>query len=150
VYGVGLRNIPDDVLEAAELDGASPWQRLRYVVLPMMKPLILFTVIIATIIFFNVFAPVYVLTASAQGAPAYDFKVVVGEIYQNAFVFYRMGYAGAQSVVLLLFVLSLVFLQFFVFRDKLTGRGRPMFEALHRHRPMWCTACWYSGGDPFF
>lgn len=118
VYGVGLRNIPDDVLEAAELDGATPWQRLRFVVLPMMKPLILFTVIIATIIFFNVFAPVYVLTASAQGAPAYDFKVVVGEIYQNAFVFYRMGYAGAQSVVLLLFVLSLVFLQFFVFRDK--------------------------------
>src|SRR5205085_4679825 len=65
-------------------------------------------IFIATIIFFNVFAPVYVLTASAQGAPAYDFKVVIGEVYQNAFVFYRMGYAGAQSVVLLLFVLTLV------------------------------------------
>ena len=84
----------------------------------MMKPIILFTVIIATIIFFNVFAPVYVLTASAQGAPAYDFKVVIGEIYQNAFVFYRMGYAGAQSVVLLLFVLTLVFIQFTLFREK--------------------------------
>jgi multiple sugar transport system permease protein len=118
VYGVGLRNIPDEVLEAAELDGATPWQRLVHVVVPLMKPLILFTVIIATIIFFNVFAPVYVLTASAQGAPAYDFKVLVAEIYQNAFVFYRMGYAGAQSVVLLVFVLSLVFLQFFLFRDK--------------------------------
>ena len=74
--------------------------------------------IIATIIFFNVFAPVYVLTASAQGAPAYDFKVVIGEIYQNAFVFYRMGYAGAQSVVLLAFVLCLVLVQFTLFRDK--------------------------------
>ncbi len=118
IYGVGLRNIPDELLEAAELDGASVWQRLRYIVLPQMKPLILFTVIIATIIFFNVFAPVYVLTASAQGAPAYDFKVLVGEIYQNAFVYYRMGYAGAQSVVLLLFVLALVSVQFFLFRDK--------------------------------
>ena len=118
VYGVGLRNIPDDVLEAAELDGATPWQRLRYVILPLMRPLILFTVIIATIIFFNVYAPVYVLTASAQGAPAYDLKIVIGEIYQNAFVFYRMGYAGAQSVVLLLFVLALVGLQFLVLRQK--------------------------------
>lgn len=118
VFGVGLRNIPDEVLEAAELDGASAWQKLIFVVVPLMKPLIMFTVIIATIIFFNVFAPVYVLTASAQGAPAYDLKVVISEIYQNAFVFYQMGYAGAQSVVLLLFVLTLVFLQFVLLRQK--------------------------------
>ncbi len=118
VYGVGLRNIPDELLEAAELDGATAWQRLIYIVLPLMKPLILFTTIIATIIFFNVFAPVYVLTASAQGAPAYELKVLIGEIYQNAFVFYRMGYAGAMSVLLLCFVLSLVTFQFLVFREK--------------------------------
>jgi multiple sugar transport system permease protein len=118
VFGVGLRNIPDEVLEAAELDGATPWQRLRYVIVPLMRPLILFTVIIATIIFFNVYAPVYVLTASAQGAPAYDLKVVIGEIYQNAFVFYRMGYAGAQSVVVLVIVLALVGLQFFALRQR--------------------------------
>lgn len=118
VYGVGLRNIPDEILEAAELDGASPWQRLRYIILPLMKPLILFTVIICTIIYFNIFTPVYVLTASAQGAPAYDLKVVIGEVYQNAFVFYRMGYAGAQSVVLLLFVMSLIGLQFYLLRDR--------------------------------
>jgi len=118
VYGVGLRNIPDEVLEAAELDGASPWQRLRYVIIPLMRPLILFTVIIATIMFFNVYAPVYVLTASAQGAPAYDLKIVIGEIYQNAFVFYRMGYAGAQSVVVLAIVLALVGLQFLALRQR--------------------------------
>jgi multiple sugar transport system permease protein len=118
VYGVGLRNIPDEVLEAAELDGATPWQRLRYVIIPLMRPLILFTIIIATIIFFNVYAPVYVLTASAQGAPAYDLKIVIGEIYQNAFVFYRMGYAGAQSVVVLAIVLTLVGLQFLALRQK--------------------------------
>lgn len=118
VFGVGLRNVPNEVLEAADLDGATPWQKLRYIVVPMMKPIILFTVIIATIIFFNVFAPVYVLTASAQGAPAYDLKVVISEIYQNAFVFYRIGYAGAQSVVMLFFVLSLVGIQFFLLRQK--------------------------------
>ena len=118
VYGVGLRNIPDEILEAAELDGATPWQRLRYIILPLMRPLILFTVIICTIIYFNIFAPVYVLTASAQGAPAYDLKVVITEIYQNAFVFYRMGYAGAQSVIMLLFVMSLVGLQYFLLRER--------------------------------
>ncbi|MBI4014034.1 MAG: sugar ABC transporter permease [Candidatus Rokubacteria bacterium] len=118
VYGVGLRNIPAEVLEAADLDGTSAWQRLIYIILPLMKPLILFTVIICTIIYFNIFTPVYVLTASAQGAPAYDLKVVVAEIYQNAFVFYRMGYAGAQSVVLLVFVMFLIGLQFYVLREK--------------------------------
>lgn len=118
VYGVGLRNIPDEILEAAELDGATPGQRLRYIVLPLMRPLILFTVIICTIIYFNIFAPVYVLTASAQGAPAYDLKVVITEVYQNAFVFYRMGYAGAQSVIMLLFVMSLVGLQYFLLRER--------------------------------
>jgi multiple sugar transport system permease protein len=118
IYGVGLKNISVELLEAAELDGASAWQRLVYIIIPLMKPLILFTVIIATIIFFNVFAPVYVLTASSQGAPAYDFKVVVGEVYQNGFVFYRMGYAAAMSVMLLLFVLSLVAAQFLVLSDR--------------------------------
>ena len=129
--GVGLRNIPDELLEASELDGATPWQRLIYIVIPMMKPIILFTVIIATIIFFNVFAPVYVLTASAQGAPAYDFKVVIGEIYQNAFVFYRMGYAGAQSVVLLLFVLTLVIDPVHALSRQ--GRGADVQGAPDRH-----------------
>jgi multiple sugar transport system permease protein len=118
IYGVGLRAIPEELLEAAELDGATAWQRLTHIILPLMRPIILFSVIICTIICFNVFAPVYVLTASAQGAPAYDFKVVVGEIYQNGFVFYHMGYAGAECVVLLLFVLSLIIVQFLAFRER--------------------------------
>ena len=118
IYGVGLRNIPMELLEAAEIDGAGPGQRLMYIVLPLLKPIILFTIVMCTIIYFNVFAPVYVLTASAQGAPAYDVKVVVSEIYRNAFLFYRMGYAGAQSVVLLGFVMILIGLQFLVFREK--------------------------------
>ena len=118
IYGVGLRSIPEELLEAADLDGASPWQKLVHIVLPLLRPIILFTVVTCTIICFNVFAPVYVLTASSQGAPAYDFKVVVGEIYQNGFVFYHMGYAGAQCVVVLLFVMSLLVVQFLAFREK--------------------------------
>jgi len=118
IYGVGLRGIPEELLEAADLDGASAWQKLIHIVLPLLRPIILFTVVTCTIICFNVFAPVYVLTASSQGAPAYDFKVVVGEIYQNAFVFYHMGYAGAQCVVVLLFVMSLLAVQFLAFREK--------------------------------
>jgi len=118
IYGVGLRGIPEELLEAASLDGATARQKLVYIVLPLLRPIILFTVVTCTIICFNVFAPVYVLTASSQGAPAYDFKVVVGEIYQNGFVFYHMGYAGAQCVVVLLFVMSLLIVQFLAFREK--------------------------------
>ncbi len=118
VYGVGLKNIPDMFMEAAEIDGATPWQRLTNIVLPLLRPIIIFSVVMSTIIFFNVFAPVYVLTASAQGAPAYDLKVMVTEIYRYAFKFYKMGYAGAFSMVLLIFVLIMVFLQFALFREK--------------------------------
>lgn len=118
VFSVGLKNIPTTYLEAAEIDGATPFNRLRYIVLPLMKPILLFAIVMSTIQFFNVFSPVYVLTASAQGAPAYDLKVVVTEIYRNAFQYYRMGYAGAQSVVLLIMVMTLIILQFVLFREK--------------------------------
>lgn len=118
VFSVGLKNIPTTYLEAAEIDGATPFNRLKYIVLPLMKPILLFAIVMSTIQFFNVFSPVYVLTASAQGAPAYDLKVVVTEIYRNAFQYYRMGYAGAQSVVLLIMVMTLIILQFVLFREK--------------------------------
>lgn len=117
VFSVGLKNIPSTYLEAAEIDGATPWNRLWYIVFPLLRPIILFAVVMSTITFFNVFSPVYVLTASAQGAPAYDLKVVVGEIYRNAFQYYRMGYAGAQSVVLLMLVMTLIIIQFLMFRE---------------------------------
>lgn len=118
VFSVGLKNIPSTYLEAAEIDGATPLNRLRYIIFPLLKPIILFAVVMSTIQFFNVFAPVYVLTASAQGAPAYDLKVVVTEIYRNGFQYYKMGYAGAQSVVLLVFVMTMITLQFFLFREE--------------------------------
>lgn len=118
IYGVGLKNIPETFLEAAEIDGASFSQRLVYIILPLLKPVILFTVVMSTIMFFNIFALVYVLTSSAQGAPAYDLKVAVLEIYRSAFVYYRMGYAGAQSVTLLVFVMFMIFMHFYVFKER--------------------------------
>lgn len=118
IYSVGLKNIPQMHIEAAEIDGANPWQRIRYIILPILRPIILFTVVMSSILFFNVFSPVYVLTASAQGAPAYDLKVVVSEVYRNAFQFYRMGYAGALSVVLLVFVMIVILVQFTLLKEK--------------------------------
>lgn len=117
VFSVGLKNIPTTYLEAAEIDGATPWNRLWHIIFPLLRPILLFSMVMSTITFFNVFSPVYVMTASAQGAPAYDLKVVVSEIYRNAFQYYRMGYAGAQSVVLLVLVMTLIIVQFLVFRE---------------------------------
>jgi multiple sugar transport system permease protein len=118
IYTVGLKNISKEMIEAAEMDGANSIRKITHIILPTLKPIILFTIVMSTIIFMNVFSPVYVLTGDAQGAPATDFKVIVSEIYQNGFAYYQMGYAASEAVVLLLFVIGLILVQFAVFRDK--------------------------------
>lgn len=118
IYSVGLKNIPREILESSEIDGANSMKRIIHIILPTLKPIILFTVVMSTITYMNVFSPVYVLTGDAQGAPAWDFKVIVSEIYRNGFSYYQMGYAATQAVVLLIFVTALIIIQFAVFQNK--------------------------------
>ncbi|MEI6875077.1 MAG: sugar ABC transporter permease [Spirochaetota bacterium] len=112
IFSVGLRNIPDIFYEAARIDGAGNWKQFRYITLPLLKPIFLFAAIMAFIQYFNVFTVAYVVSSDSQGSPSYECKVLVWEIYRNGFNYYKMGYASAEAMVLLLLVFIVVLLQF--------------------------------------
>ncbi|MGG5260340.1 carbohydrate ABC transporter permease [Phycicoccus avicenniae] len=104
IYLAGLQGIGPEVREAALLDGANAWQRLRHVIVPMLGPSSFFLVVLNVIYSFQVFDVVFVLTG---GGPRNATSVLVTYAYDNGFVVRDQGYASAIGVVLLL--VSLVF-----------------------------------------
>lgn len=117
IFLVGIRAIPADYYEAASIDGASFWQRFRHITMPLLRPITLFVLVISTINAFNVFTPVYVMTTGSQGAPGSSVRVLVMDMYENAFSFFRLGYASAEAVVLFLIILVLTVVQFRIVRQ---------------------------------
>jgi len=113
---VGLKSIPAVYYEAASIDGAAGWAMFRRITLPLLKPILLFVVVISTINAYNVFTQVYVMTQGSQAAPGAPLRVLVFDIYQNGFQFFKMGYASAEAVVLTLIVLALTLIQLRVIR----------------------------------
>ena len=116
IFLVGLKNVPADVKEAAAIDGASEWVKVWRVELPLLKPIILFGAVMATIWAWSAFTEVYIMTQGTDISTGTEIAVLVFRIYQEGFRFYNMGYASAISFVL--FILSLVFvlIQFQLFR----------------------------------
>ena len=111
----GLLAIPAEVHEAAALDGATPWQRLVYVTLPMMRRPLAFVLVADTAINFLLFAPVYVIT---QGGPAGATQLLMYEAYQSAFAYLNPGRSLAISVVILAIVLLIATLELRLFRAR--------------------------------
>ena len=107
IYLAGLRNIPSDVLEAADIDGARPLSRFVRVTLPMLSPVILFNGIMAIIGSFQVFTQAFVMTG---GGPGDDTRFYVLYLYNQAFDWYEMGYGSALAWLLLVVVLLLTVL----------------------------------------
>jgi multiple sugar transport system permease protein len=99
----GLQSIPETLYEAATIDGARPWQRLRRITVPLLTPSLFFVVVISLINGFQVFDQVWVMT---EGGPAGASTVVVEQIVRNTFSYGRAGYASAQSVVLFVIILA--------------------------------------------
>lgn len=97
VYLAALQTLPDDVIEAATIDGANWWQRLWSIILPLLRPITLFLVVTSTISSFQAFEAIFVMT---QGGPNGSTQTIVSEIYSNAFQFSRMGYASAMAMAL--------------------------------------------------
>jgi multiple sugar transport system permease protein len=118
LFLVGLKDIPVDYYEAASIDGATAWQRLWQITVPLMRPMLLFNVVIATIFAYNVFAQVYVMTEGPQGSPANPVRVIVLDMYENGFRYLKMGYASAEAVVLLAIVFALTIFEFRFLRPK--------------------------------
>lgn len=108
LYLAGLQGISDEYYEAASLDGASPWQKLRHITVPLLAPTSFFVLIISLINSFQVFDQVYVMTG---GGPAGATSVLVEQIYKQAFRYGKMGYASAMSWVLFALVFTATYLQ---------------------------------------
>jgi multiple sugar transport system permease protein len=109
VFLGGLGGISRDVLEAADLDGASGWRRFWDVTLPMLSPTLLFATVIAVIDALQVFAEPFVMT---NGGPGDATRTVVMIIYEAAFSFLQIGYGSAIAVLLFLIILLVTAIQF--------------------------------------
>jgi multiple sugar transport system permease protein len=105
----GLQGIPEEMYEAARVDGASAWQRFRHVTMPLLTPATFFVAVLALIGGFQVFDQVWVMT---EGGPAGSTTVVMEQIYSNAFRYGLMGRAAAMSWVLFAIILTATLLQF--------------------------------------
>jgi multiple sugar transport system permease protein len=102
--------IPDDLYEAARVDGAGAWQIARHVILPYLSPLILVVLLLRTMDTYRVFDTIFVLT---RGGPGTSTQTVGIYAYENGFVYLNMGYTMALSVVILIaiVVISLFYLR---------------------------------------
>lgn len=109
IFLAGLQGIPDIYYEAAEIDGAGPWAKLRRITLPLMSPIIFFNFLIGIINSFQVFVVGYLIT---EGGPVNSTLFMVLYIYRSAFRSLNMGYAAAMSWLLFFILMGLSFLVF--------------------------------------
>jgi multiple sugar transport system permease protein len=106
IYLSGLQDVPVNLLEAAELDGASWWQRLLHVTIPMISPITLFNLITGVIGEFQYFAQAYVFRGShGLGFPLNSTLFYSVYLYQNGFLWLKMGYASAMAWILFIIIL---------------------------------------------
>lgn len=108
IYVAGLQQIPKELYEAAEMDGASRWQQFKGVTWPMALPTTAVVVAYTTIQTFRAFDLIFAMTG---GGPLYSSEILVTLIYNTAFVSQKFGYASAQSIVLVVLVLFITWLQ---------------------------------------
>jgi ABC-type sugar transport system permease subunit len=112
VFYAGLKSLPREVLEAADIDGTSPFQRLWMVELPLLRPTILFAIVTSIAYVATNFTTVFVLT---QGGPGITTDILPIYIYQNAFEFSQAGFASAAAIMMFAASLTLVGIQFWLF-----------------------------------
>jgi multiple sugar transport system permease protein len=109
VFIAGMQAIPAVLYEAAAIDGAGRWKAFRYVTLPMLRPTILFMLVITTIGYLQLFEEPFVMT---DGGPLDATLSVTMYMYQQGFEFFHQGYASAIAYVLFVIVAIVAFLQF--------------------------------------
>ena len=121
IYLAKLQDVPVDLYEAADIDGASWWRKTIHITIPMISPVILFNVVMAIIGTFQVFAEPYIMTG---GGPEDKTRFVAMFIYDQAFQYQRVGYASAVAWVLFLVIVGLTLLAFHVSRKRVYYAGR--------------------------
>ncbi len=114
IYLAGLQGINSELYEAASIDGVNTWQKFRYVTLPQLKSTTFFVLVMLTIQCFKVYDIVYMLT---MGGPGTATLVMVYDIYNKAFVSWKLGLASAEAMVLFVMVLIVTLIQFKLEKD---------------------------------
>jgi multiple sugar transport system permease protein len=115
VFLAGLQNIPEQLYEAAKIDGAGRLATFRHITLPLLMPTMLFVVVTQFIAHMQVFAQPYIITG---GGPGNATRSVVMYLYETAWKFFRFGYASAISVVLAVIMIFVTVVLFCVFRGR--------------------------------
>jgi raffinose/stachyose/melibiose transport system permease protein len=108
VFIAGLQQVPQELYDAADVDGASRWQRFRFVTFPMLRPTMVIVVAYTTIQSFKAFDLVF---ASTGGGPNHATEILSTLIYTSAFRSFAFGYAAAQSVLFMVLIAAVTFLQ---------------------------------------
>ncbi|GAB3035561.1 carbohydrate ABC transporter permease [Natronobiforma cellulositropha] len=115
IFLAGLQNIPEELYEAARIDGTSQWQQFRHVTWPNLQNTYFFVIVLAIINSFQVFG---IAQAFAEGGPYYSTTVIVVRIYQEAFQNGNLGYASAMAFILFVFVFAFSYYQY-----RIRGQG---------------------------
>lgn len=116
VFLAGMQSIPRELYQAAAIDGITGLRAFWQITIPLLRPVILFSTVVATIFNLQIFDSPYVLT---QGGPGYSSTTLVMYIYDEAFSYDDMGYAAAISLMLMLLILVLAVIQLTVFRKEI-------------------------------
>ena len=111
IFLAGLQGIPRMYYEAARIDGANPWHLLRHITVPLLNPVIVFSVVISTIASLQLFDQVVNINFLDQGGPLNSTLPIVLYLYQEAFGRFRFGYAAAVAVLLFILILVVTIVQ---------------------------------------
>ena len=111
IFLAGLKQIPRTYYEAAEVDGASRWHTFRFITFPLLNPSIVYLLVLQTISFLRMFAPVVAMTEQGRGGPLDSTTTVVLRVYREAFQSFNMGYASSLTVVLFAMILGVTIIQ---------------------------------------
>jgi multiple sugar transport system permease protein len=109
IYLAAIQGIPTQLYEAAEIDGASKLRQMLTITIPLITPVIFFNLVMNLISSFQVFTNAYIIT---QGGPNYASYFYVYYLFQNAFNYFRMGFASAQAWILFLIIMTLTVIAF--------------------------------------
>ncbi len=112
IWLAGLKGISRQYYEAAEIDGAGPVARFFYITLPMLSPYVFFNLVMGIIGYLQIFTQPYMVSQPPSAGPSNSLLVLVFYLFNNAFSYFRMGYASALAWILFAVILLLTLLQF--------------------------------------
>jgi multiple sugar transport system permease protein len=118
LYLAGLQDIPHDLYEAASLDGASPWQQIRSITIPLLGRTTTLVAVLQVIASLKVFDQMYIMTS---GGPNFATRSILEDVYDEGFTNFRVGYASALSMLFFIVVLAVSAIWFWLVRKQERG-----------------------------